>query len=147
MTVRVSIGPEGFTTEVSTSDHVLLADEPVSLGGENKGLTPFELLLASLGSCTVMTLRMYADRKGWPLTGVRARLSHERVPARDCESCESSEGFVTSISRTLELEGELTRNQRDRLLEIAEKCPVHRALTGEIRIQTALDSAVGEAAT
>ncbi|MFG0256395.1 MAG: OsmC family protein [Phycisphaerales bacterium JB043] len=147
MSVTVSIGPTGFTSEVRTGDHAMLADEPVSLGGANKGATPFELLLASLGACTVMTLRMYADRKGWPLEGVRCSLEHARIPARDCETCESSEGIVTTISRTVDLHGSLSGDQRERLLEIAERCPVHRALTGEIHIRTTSGATGTEAHT
>ncbi|MFG0274971.1 MAG: OsmC family protein [Phycisphaerales bacterium] len=143
MGVSVRIGPDGYTSEVDASGHRFLADEPASVGGDDKGPSPYDLLLASLGACTVMTLRMYADRKGWALRAASVELSHSRVHARDCEECESVAGMITRIDRRLSLEGDLTGEQRDRLLEIAERCPVHRTLEGEVRISTALTDDAG----
>ena len=138
MQVAVSIGEQGYTTQVSARDHTFLADEPSSVGGDDKGMTPYELLMASLGTCTVMTLRMYADRKGWGLEGATCELEFSRVHAKDCQDCVSDSGMISRIGRTLHLKGNLTEAQRARLLEIAERCPVHRTLTGEVMIHSAL---------
>src|ERR671938_928405 len=118
-------------TEATANAHALVADEPVSAGGADSGPTPYDYLLAALGSCTAMTLRMYADRKGWPLESVTVRLSQERVHATDCEECETEEGRIDRIEREIELAGPLGEEQRRRLLEIADKCPVHRTMQTE----------------
>ena len=132
--VTVRIGEAGFAVEVEASSHHLKADEPKEYGGTGTGPSPYDYLLTALGACTAMTLRMYADRKGWPLKGATVRLAHHRIHARDCEDCESGTGMVTRIDRSLELEGDLTDEQQQRLREIADRCPVHRTLTSEIRI-------------
>jgi len=137
--VITTIGAQPYTTAVAVGGrHHLTADEPTSLGGADAGVNPYELLLASLGACKAITLRMYADRKGWPLAGVSVALDQQRVHASDCEECETGEGFVHVIECELTLLGELDDDQRARLLEIADKCPVHRTLSGEIRVRTAL---------
>lgn len=138
MPVTVKMTSDGYTSQVSTGSHELLADEPASVGGDDKGPSPYEFLLASLGACTTMTLRMYADRKDWPLPTVTVELNHYRVHAKDCEDCESEEGMVSRIDRRLTIEGEYTDEQRKRLVEIAEKCPVHKTLVGEVKIDTTL---------
>jgi uncharacterized OsmC-like protein len=116
----------------------ILADEPVEAGGEDRGPDPYELLLAALGACTSMTVLIYARRKQWPLQGVEVRLRHARVHAEDCADCETRPGLLDRIERELALEGELSPEQRERLLQIAERCPVHRTLTSEIRIESRL---------
>jgi uncharacterized OsmC-like protein/pimeloyl-ACP methyl ester carboxylesterase len=136
--VSVSVGAEGYTSTVRAGRHRLIADEPASLGGADRGPTPYDYLLAGLGACTAITMRMYADRKGWPLEGVTVRLRHSRVHADDCAECETQEGKLDQIERELELAGPLDDAQRARLLEIADRCPVHRTLEGEIRVRTAL---------
>ena len=136
--VVTETGNGSFKQRIESGDNVIYADEPASVGGDGTGLSPYELLLAGLGACTSMTLRMYADRKKWPLAGVSVRLRHDRIHARDCEECETREGRVDRIQRKIEVLGPLEAKQRARLLEISERCPVHRTLESEIRIESEL---------
>jgi putative redox protein len=129
---------DAFRTELFANGFPLIADEPVEFGGGNEGPSPYEYLLVSLGACTGMTLRTYARSKGWPLEDVVVRLSHQKVHAEDCRDCDEKGGKIDSIERELEFRGELDDAQRQRLLEIAGRCPVHRTLTGEVRIGTVL---------
>jgi putative redox protein len=117
---------------------MLRADEPVGAGGDDSGPSPYELLLASLGACTSMTLRTYADLKKIPLEKVTVRLKHEKIHAQDCAECETKEGKIDRIDRQIELAGPLDDAQRTKLLEIANKCPVHRTLHSELHIPTTL---------
>jgi putative redox protein len=128
----------GLRTDVTANDYALVADEPASVGGTGSGPTPYDYLLAALGSCTAMTVRMYADRKRWPLESVTAHLSHKKVHARDCEECETRNRRIDYIGLELELAGPLEESQRRRLLEIAERCPVHRTLESEVMVETNL---------
>ena len=114
----------------------MLADEPVKAGGLDSGPGPYDLLLAALGACTAMTVRPYADRKQIPLSRTQVRLRHEKIYAKDCAECETKEGRIDRIERAITFEGELTAEQRARLLAIADKCPVHRTLTSEVNIRT-----------
>lgn len=134
--VLVESAGDGYRQRLSDGRHELIADEPVEAGGADAGPSPYELLLMSLGACTSMTLRMYAQRKGWPLEKVRVRLTHDRIHAEDCRDCETKAGLVDRIDRAIEIKGPLTDEQLGRLLEIADKCPVHRTLTSEIKIVT-----------
>ena len=136
--ITARTGPGGYLTEILANRHSLLADEPVQAGGTDQGPTPFDLLVAALGACTSMTLRMYADRKGWPLEAATVRLKHEKIHATDCEACETREGMLDRIEREIEIEGTLDEDQKQRLLQIADRCPVHRTLTSEVEVRTRL---------
>jgi putative redox protein len=125
---------ENYQHEATSREHSIILDEPKEVGGDDRGLSPYEVLLAALGSCTAITLRMYATRKGWPLDDVQVELSHERMHARDCEDCESEEGQLGVVRRQVTLAGDLSEEQRQRLHEIADRCPVHRTLTGTVEI-------------
>ncbi len=138
--VEVRDAGEGpFAQEIRVGRHRLRADEPIAFGGGDTGPSPYGLLGAALGACTAMTLRMYARDKGWPLEHVAVRLSHMKVHAEDCEHCETKVGKVDRIDRTVSLEGPLSEAQRQRLLEMADRCPVHRSLESEIDVHTFLD--------
>lgn len=128
----------GFAQQLSSGRHQLTADEPEAAGGTNTGPSPYDILLAALGSCTSMTVALYARRKKWPLEAVTVRLRHGKIHAADCANCETKEGLLDRIDRDVELQGTLSDEQRARLLEIANKCPVHRTLTSEIDIRTRL---------
>jgi putative redox protein len=125
-----------FQQTVTVGPHRLTADEPVAAGGEDTGLAPYDFLLTALGACTSMTMRLYADRKALPLDRVTVTLNHSKIHAKDCEECETREGMLDQIDRVIGMEGALDADQRKRLMEIADKCPVHRTLTSEIRILT-----------
>ncbi|MEX0732545.1 MAG: alpha/beta fold hydrolase [Aquisalimonadaceae bacterium] len=133
-------GSTGYRTEILANGHVLAADEPASVGGTNTGPDPYALLLSALGACTGMTLRMYADRKQWPVEGILVALNHEKIHAEDCKHCETREGKVDSITRRLRIEGPLSGAQLKRLVEIADRCPVHQTLRSEVVIDTSLDA-------
>ncbi|MBE0624675.1 MAG: alpha/beta fold hydrolase [Burkholderiales bacterium] len=127
-----------FSQRVLVGQHVIRADEPVAAGGLDSGLSPYDLLLAGLGACTSMTMRMYADLKGYPLERATVELRHDKIHAADCAECETREGKVDRIERLIRLEGPLSEEQRAKLLEISNKCPVHRTLHAEISIPTRL---------
>jgi uncharacterized OsmC-like protein/alpha/beta superfamily hydrolase len=137
--VVVRTGADHYHTHARVRGHSLVADEPVSVGGTDDGPSPYELLLASLGACTTITLRMYADRKEWPMEEVEVRLRHHKVHAKDCETCESEAGMVDVIDLEVDPVGPLDDERRQRLLEIADKCPVHKTLhKNEVKIRTTL---------
>ena len=126
----------GFAQDIVAGPHRMAADEPVSVGGTDTGPTPYDFLFAALGACTSITVGMYARRKGWPLEEVTVNLRHAKIHASDCAECETKEGLLDRIERDIHFGGSLTNEQRSKLLEIANKCPVHRTLTSEIVIKT-----------
>lgn len=128
----------GVQVEIQAGRHRLVADEPVGVG-DDTGPNPYDLMLGALGACTAMTLTLYARRQGWPLEGVEVALDHRKIHARDCADCESDPGArVDVIQVELKLKGNLSPDQADRLRRIADRCPVHRTLAGELKIRTAL---------
>lgn len=141
--VVASTGVGAFQQVMLDGRHVVHADEPVAAGGGDSGPGPYELLLMALGSCTSMTIHLYAARKRWPLEQVVIRLSQERVHVQDCADCEHPNAMIHRIEKKIELVGALDDAQRAKLLDIAERCPVHRTLTGKIEIQSALTLAPG----
>jgi len=136
--VTVTGGPHGFAQQVVAGQYHFSLDEPIGSGGTGTGPTPYDMLLAGLGACTSMTLRLYADAKKIPLEGVSVRLRHGKVHAVDCATCEMKAGKIDRIEREIELHGPLTVEQRLRLMEIADRCLVHRTLTAEIEIVSRL---------
>src|SRR5215216_3771425 len=128
----------GFSQNITAGGHRFTSDEPASVGGTETGPNPYDLLLAGLGACTSMTVSMYARRKQWPLEHVTVRLRHSRTHAQDCAACETTDARLDVIDREIELKGALDADQRARLLDIANRCPVHRTLTSEITINTQL---------
>ena len=134
--VKVSGPATGFRTEVEVGGHRLVVDEPIAVGGADAGPTPYEMLLAGLGACTVMTLRIYADRRKWPLERARVTLQHRKVHAQDCVDCDKKDAKMDVIDRIIFLEGSLNEEQRTKLIEIAERCPVHQTLKGKIQVNT-----------
>ena len=126
----------GFAQEIVAGPHRLTADEPIEFGGKDTGPSPYDLLLAALGSCTSMTVAWYARTKKWPLENVIVTLRHSKIHAADCRDCETKEGKIDRIERDIHFVGRLDPEQKKRLLEIADKCPVHRTLRSEIDIQT-----------
>src|SRR5678815_5461763 len=129
---------DGFAQEIAAGPHRLRSDEPTSADGTDTGATPYDLLLAALGSCTSMTMAMYARRKQWPLERVTVRLRHSRVHSDDSEACETHDAKLTVIERDIEIDGTLDDQQRARLLAIANRCPVHLTLTSRIDVRTTL---------
>ena len=136
--VVANLGEEGFTTQMRAGKHYFTADEPKSFGGEDFGPSPYELLSAGLAACTSMTIQMYARRKKWPLLNVETHVDHQKSHAEDCENCERNTAKIDVFAREIVLEGNLDEQQQQKLLEIADKCPVHRTLSNKVKITTQL---------
>jgi len=137
MDVIVTSG-SGLSQQIQVGRHSLVSDEPVEVGGTDQGPTPYDLIAAALGSCTSMTLRMYSQRKGWPLQRVIVKVRHQKIYAVDCAECETKEGRIDRVEREIALEGPLDAAQKARLLEIADRCPVHQTLAKKVQIVTRL---------
>jgi putative redox protein len=125
---------ENLKQKITLGKHTMIADEPVDAGGTDQGPDPYSILLAALGACTSMTLKLYSKNKNWDLQNVHVTLSIEKIHAKDCAECETREGKIDRITREIKLEGNLSEEQRARLREIAKRCPVHRTLTSEVSI-------------
>ena len=136
MTDVVVRSQAGLSQTIDIRGHHLTADEPISDGGQDAGPNPYELLLSALGACTAITVRMYAQRKNWPLESVDVALQHERIHAEDCAECETSDGYLDKITKSITLRGPLDAEQRQRLLEISERCPVQKTLKQEVHIES-----------
>jgi len=136
--VITRIGKSGYVTDIMAAGHGLVGDEPVSMGGSDMGPAPFDFLMAGLGTCKAMTLRMYSDRKQWPLEAVTVKLNHKKIDAADCETCRTKEGQLDQFDCEIELNGQLDDQQKKRLMQIADRCPVHRTLHSEIVIKSKL---------
>ena len=134
--VVVNSGLSRYVQNISVGPHLLQADEPTDSGGHDSGPNPYELLLAALGACTSMTVRMYAERKQWPLQGVEVRLAYSRIHAEDCVQCDTEHGMIDRIETEISFIGDLSEDQRHRLMEIANSCPVHRTLVSEMQIHS-----------
>jgi putative redox protein len=132
--VTARIGAHGYRVDVEAGSHTFVVDEPVSVGGTDQGATPYDYLLGALSGCMAITLRMYADRKGWPLESVRVQLRTTRGHAADCETCETETVGLATIERRIELSGPLSEDQRSRLLHVAGRCPVKQTLERGIRV-------------
>ncbi|MDX1762200.1 MAG: bifunctional alpha/beta hydrolase/OsmC family protein [Christiangramia sp.] len=137
--VVANLGEEGFTTQMRAGKHYFTADEPKSFGGEDFGPSPYELLSAGLAACTSMTIQMYARRKKWPLKNVETHVDHKKTHAEDCENCERNTAKIDIFERVIVLKGNLDEQQQEKLLEIADKCPVHRSLSNKVNITTKLE--------
>ena len=127
-----------FLTQIQTGRHSLIADEPTDVGGEDLGPSPYQFLTSALGACTAMTMRMYADRKGWEIDEIRVHLNHDKRHSDDCADCESATAKIDHFDRIIEIDSQLDEKQLQRLLEIANKCPVHRTLEGDVKVHTKL---------
>lgn len=134
--VSAHVGPSGFHTELRARGHAFAADEPLSLGGTDTGPTPYELLLSALSGCTAMTLRMYADRKEYPVESIAVQMRTARSHEPDCETCATEEVGITRVERRIELGGPITGEQRQRLLQIADRCPVKQTLERSFKIES-----------
>jgi Predicted redox protein, regulator of disulfide bond formation len=135
MATVTATSSSNLQVRITDGRHVIIGDEPASAGGDDQGFDPYSLLLASLGACTVMTLQLYAKQKKWDLREVTVHLSHDKIYAEDCSTCETKEGKIDRIQRRILLHGNLDDSQKERLREIAKRCPVHRTLTSEITIE------------
>lgn len=136
--VLVKVGQDALLADVQAGRHTWFVDEPVAVGGQDRGPTPYDLLLSALGACTAITLRLYANQKKWPLEAIEVRLSHQRVHQQDCEKCEMAGETLEEVRKELRLLGPLTEEQRQRLETVSQKCPVQKTLMSGLRISTTL---------
>lgn len=137
--VHLHLGKENYKTVMTAGRHELISDEPKRVGGNDKGPDPYDYLLMSLGSCTVITLKMYADRKNWPVDNIYVEMLHHKSHAKDCKDCDDPKAKIDKIEKEIIVKGDLTGEQLERLKEISKKCPVHRTLLNDIEIETAIE--------
>jgi putative redox protein len=126
----------GYKTEIKSRNHTIISDEPIESNGTDTGMNPYELLLSAIGACKAITMRMYAQRKGLPLEDISIDLSHTKIPAEECNDCETKTGKIDKIDIRVNIKGDLTEEQKSRILEIGERCPVQRTILSEIKITT-----------
>lgn len=136
--VHLHLGNENYKTTMTAGRHELISDEPISVGGEDMGPDPYDYLLMSLGSCTVITLKMYADRKKWPVDDIYVEMLHHKSHAEDCSDCDNPKTKIDKIEKEIIIKGDLEKDQLQRLMEISKKCPVHKTLLSEIDIETSI---------
>jgi len=136
--VHLHLGNDNYKTVMTAGRHELISDEPKAVGGKDTGPDPYDYLLMSLGSCTVITLKMYADRKKWPVDDIYVEMQHHKSHAEDCRDCDDPKAKIDKIEKEIIIKGDLTDDQLQRLKEISKKCPVHRTLLGDIDIVTAI---------
>lgn len=137
--VHIHHGKENYKTTLTAGNHELIADEPEGKGGKNSGPDPYDYLLMSLGSCTVITVKMYADRKKWAVEDIYVELRHQKTHAQDCIECDDPKAKIDKIEKEIIVKGDLTEEQVERLLEISRKCPVHKTLLGGIEIESTVE--------
>jgi putative redox protein len=137
--VHLHLGKENYKTIMTAGRHELISDEPASVGGQDSGPDPYDYLLMSLGSCTVITLKMYADRKKWSVDDIYVEMLHHKSHAEDCRDCDDPKAKIDKIEKEIIIKGDVTEDQLQRLMEISKKCPVHRTLLGDINIETTID--------
>lgn len=126
----------GYKTEIKSRNHTIISDEPIESNGTDTGMNPYELLLSAIGACKAITMRMYAQRKGLPLEDISIDLSHTKIPAEECSDCETKTGKIDKIDIRVNIKGDLTEEQKARILEIGERCPVQRTILSEIKLTT-----------
>jgi len=136
--VHIHLGDTNYKTSLSAGNHEIFADEPEEMGGGNSGPDPYDLLLMSLGSCTAITLRMYAERKKWPVEDIYVELRHFKDHAADCEDCDEKSAKIDKIEKEIIVKGDLDSEQLDKLLEISHKCPVNKTLKGDIEMDSTI---------
>jgi len=137
--VHLHLGKENYKTVMTAGRHELISDEPESVGGQDSGPDPYDYLLMSLGSCTVITLKMYADRKKWPVEDIYVEMLHHKSHAEDCKDCDDPKAKIDKIEKEIVIKGDLTDDQLQRLMEISKKCPVHRTLLSDVEIVTGIE--------
>lgn len=137
--VHIHLGEQNYKTVMTSGNHELISDEPESVGGKDKGPDPYDYLLMSLGSCSVITMRMYAERKGWPVEDIYVEMRHNKAHAEDCEDCDDPKARIDKIEKEITVKGDLSDEQVQRLLEISKKCPVHKTLLNEVAIDSEIE--------
>jgi putative redox protein len=137
--IHIHLGKENYKTVMTAGNHELISDEPEDMGGGDTGPDPYDYLLMSLGSCSVITMKMYADRKEWPVEDIYIELRHFKDHAEDCADCDDPKAKIDKIDKEIIIKGELTDEQVERLLEISKKCPVHKTLLGEIELKSTIE--------